>query len=580
MDFLSRDRYRQAVEELAEADGEAQVQVALSCIETARQAVEAAGPDKHDWQDKREQHVGYYLIGEGRRSFERAIGFVPRAGERLRRFFFRHATAVYLGSISALTAAGVFLPVAYARSEGASSSGLLLTAALTLLPASEMAIVLVQRLVTALVPPRRLPRFSLDGGIPPDAATMVIVPTILTSASNARHVFEHLEVQAIGNLDPQAYFAVLADFPDGESPDPAGDREILEAARESVQALNARHGREGHDVFFLFHRERRYNPKEGLWMGWERKRGKIEEFNRLLRGDTDTSYKTPTPSTPLPFIRYCVTLDTDTQLPRGALRSLVGIASHPLHRPRFDRELGLVKRGYGILQPRVSVTLASGSKSVFARIYAGHTGVDPYTTSASDVYQDVFGEGIFTGKGLYDVEAFMQALSGRVPENALLSHDLFEGLYARVALASDVEVVDDYPSSVLAHARRQHRWVRGDWQILLWLFAWVPTRRGLTRNRLPLISRFKILDNLRRSLLAPALLLLLAAGFTVLEGNPAVWTAAAVLVVALPGAFEALRLLFRARSGPRVWSAFLRESLDDLKTALARAFLGVMLLPY
>ncbi len=220
-------------------------------------------------------------------------------------------------------------------------------------------------------------------------------------------------------------------------------------------------------------------------------------------------------------MRYCITLDTDTRLPRDAAKELIGIISHPLNVPRFDARVGRVTEGYGILQPRVSVTMASAAGSLFARTYAGHTGVDPYTTAVSDVYQDLFDEGIFTGKGLYDVDAFVASLEGRVPENALLSHDLFEGLYARTALVTDVEVVDDYPSSVLAHARRQHRWVRGDWQILWWLFPFVPSRTGLQRNRLPLMSRWKILDNLRRSLMAPATVALLLLGWTVLPGTPA-----------------------------------------------------------
>jgi cyclic beta-1,2-glucan glucanotransferase len=239
-----------------------------------------------------------------------------------------------------------------------------------------------------------------------------------------------------------------------------------------------------------------------------------------------------------------------------------------------------VTEGYGILQPRVSVTLLSAAGSLFARLYAGHTGVDPYTTAVSDLYQDLFGEGIFTGKGLYDVDAFMAALEGRVPENALLSHDLFEGLHARTALVTDVELVDDYPASVLAHARRQHRWVRGDWQILLWLFSWVPTRRGLRRNRLPLIARFKILDNLRRSLLAPALLAFLVAAWTVLPGSPVVWTAAVFGVLAMPAFWEALRVLRGPQARPRRWGPFLRETLEDVQTAIARWMLDLLLLAY
>ena len=301
-------------------------------------------------------------------------------------------------------------------------------------------------------------------------------------------------------------------------------------------------------------------------MGWERKRGKIEEFNRLLRGASDTSFSVQVGDLDiLPSVRYCITLDTDTRLPRDAAKELVGIISHPLNVPRFDARVGRVTDGYGILQPRVSVTMASAAGSLFARTYAGHTGVDPYTTAVSDVYQDLFDEGIFTGKGLYDVDAFVASLEGRVPENALLSHDLFEGLYARTALVTDVEVVDDYPSSVLAHARRQHRWVRGDWQILWWLFPFVPSRTGLQRNRLPLISRWKILDNLRRSLMAPATVAVLLLGWTVLPGTPAVWTAIGLAAVALPVGLRLLQLL----SGPtrlESGSVFLRATIDDLNT--------------
>ena len=283
-------------------------------------------------------------------------------------------------------------------------------------------------------------------------------------------------------------------------------------------------------------------------MGWERKRGKIEEFNRLLRGATDTSFAVRVGDLSiLPEVRYCITLDSDTRLPRDAARELVGIITHPLNRAVFDPAVGRVTEGYGVLQPRVSVTYASAAGSLFARLYAGHTGVDPYTTAVSDTYQDLFSEGIFTGKGLYDVDAFTSALEDLVPENALLSHDLFEGLHARAALVSDVELVDDYPSSVLTHARRQHRWVRGDWQILAWLFPFVPSRRGLRRNTLPLIGRWKILDNLRRSLIAPSLLALAVAGWTVLPGEYWFWTGVVVSVLAA----QLLPIVARLLTGPR-----------------------------
>src|SRR5512146_2881785 len=387
-------------------------------------------------------------------------------------------------------------------------------------------------MISYLIPPRRLPRLEYDA-VPPSARTMVVVPTVLESVERVDDLVAHLEVQALGNIDPHIHFAVLSDFLDAPAETMPRDAEILEAARAGIRALNAKHATAGTDRFFLFHRLRQWNEREGLWMGWERKRGKIEEFNRLLRGATDTSFAVCVGDlTVLPEIKYCITLDSDTRLSRGVARELIGIITHPLNGATFNPRVGRVTDGYGILQPRISVTFMSAASSLFAQLYSGHTGVDPYTTAVSDTYQDLFGEGIFTGKGLYDVHAFTAALEGSVPENALLSHDLFEGLRARVALVSDVELVDEYPSSVLSHARRQHRWIRGDWQILLWLFPWVPSRDGLQRNRLPIIARWKILDNLRRSLVSPALPLLLIAGWTVLPGPPWFWTLTVIGVTA------------------------------------------------
>ena len=356
--------------------------------------------------------------------------------------------------------------------------------------------------------PKRLPRLDFSEGVPETARTMVIVPTMLTSAAGVDALLEHLEVLALGNLDRCLHFAILSDFADTDTADVPEDAAIARTGadgRRGAQPQVRRRTRQ--PLLSCFIATGIGIPSEQAWIGWERKRGKIEEFNRLLRGATDTSFSTQVGDLDvLPSVRYCITLDSDTRLPRDAAKRLIGIIAHPLNQPRFDPRLQRVTEGYGILQPRVSVTMASAAGSLFARTYAGHTGVDPYTTAVSDVYQDLFGEGIFTGKGLYDVDAFTAALEGRVPENALLSHDLFEGLYARTALVTDIEVVDDYPSSVLAHARRQHRWVRGDWQILRWLFPFVPSRTGIERNRLPLIARWKILDNLRRSLVPPATL--------------------------------------------------------------------------
>ncbi len=573
MDFASRDRYRHAVEDLAEPTGEAQVRVALRTVESARRAAETKGTDE------KAAHVGHHLIGPGRRGLEIDVAYRPRLAGRLRRWAFAHATAAYLGGIGLLTGLGVAGAYAYAGASGA--AGMATAAALlALLPASELAALLVQRIVAGLVPPRRLPRLDLDEGIPENARTMVVMPVLLGSVTEVERLLAHLEVQALGNLDPRIYFAVLSDFKDARSLTMAGDAEILAAAVAGIEALNRRHARDGNDRFYLLHRDRKWNPKEGVFMGWERKRGKIVELNRLLRSVSDTGFSVKIGDLSiLPLVRYVLTLDADTRLPRGAAKALIGIISHPLNRALVDPALRRVTEGYGILQPRVSVNLASAGGSLFARVYAGHTGVDPYTTAVSDTYQDLFGEGVFTGKGLYDVDAFRATIGWRVPENAMLSHDLFEGLHGRTALVSDVEVVDDYPANVLAHARRQDRWVRGDWQILAWLFPLVPTPQGFVKNRLPLISQWKILDNLRRSLVAPALLAYFAAAWTLLPGSHVVWTLGGLAVVAFPFVASLFHFL-EPRPVHEPARVHIRGLLEDLTTAFAQALLTLVFLPF
>ena len=574
MEFNSRDRYRHAVEALADPTGEAQVRVALRAIESARQAAEKLGTDS------RTAHVGYHLIGRGRRELESDVAHHPRLPIRLKRLVFEHATPIYLGSLAALTGIGVATAVAAARAARAPQWMWIWVGALALIPVSEFAVALMHRVVHRIARPWPLPRLDLRGGVPEHARTMVIVPTLVSSVEGARALVERLEVHALGNMDPHIHFALLTDFPDAPCEHLAGEDEVLGAAIAAIEALNARYAPGAADRFYLFHRARRWNGSEGVWMGWERKRGKIEEFNRLLRGATDTSFtvRVGDPEI-LPRVRYCITLDSDTRLPRDAARQLIGVIEHPLNRPRFDHALRRVVEGYGILQPRVSVTMASAAGSLFARAYAGHTGIDPYTTAVSDTYQDLFAEGIFTGKGLYDVDAFSAALEGRVAENAMLSHDLFEGLFARCALISDIEVVDDFPSSVLTHARRQHRWVRGDWQILFCLLPVTPTRHGLERTQLPLISRWKVLDNLRRSLLAPALVAVLASAWTWLPGSPLAWTVATLAVLGFPLAPP----LVHFAGGPRPLQplgVFLHDVWAELQTAGAQVLLQIVLLPY
>ena len=385
---------------------------------------------------------------------------------------------------------------------------------LGLIPANDIAVSLANQLVTAFLPPRTLPKLDLhEEGVPVEYRTAVVIPTLFASVEAVREALEHLEVQFLANREAHLHFAVLSDFTDSPTETRDDDGAIVDAAVEGVRALNARYAGGAENVFYLFHRARRWNPREGVWMGWERKRGKLAEFNQFVLGRTEGAFAvTVGDMAPIRGVRYVITLDDDTVLPPDAAPALVGALAHPLNRAEYGAARGRVVRGYGILQPRVGVSLGSASRSLFAAIQSGQPGVDPYTTAVSDVYQDLYGEGSFTGKGVYDVQAFERATHGRFPENTLLSHDLIEGNYARAGLATDVVVYDDYPSRYLTHARRKHRWIRGDWQLLPWLAGRVPGPEGPEPNRLSLLSRWKILDNMRRSMVEIAQLMFLVVG--------------------------------------------------------------------
>jgi cyclic beta-1,2-glucan synthetase len=572
MDFPTRDRYRHAVEALAKRARKPETAVARKAIEMA------ASAQREDPAHDRRHHVGYYLISRGRFRLEPAIGYPPTLQERFSRFAFAHPAVGYLGLNAAGTALGVWSFIEYATRHGATAAQLWLVGALVVLPIAELVINLVNLIVTSQVPPRTLPKLALKEGIPPEFRTMVVVPVIIHSATAVEALIDDLEVRFLGNRDPHLYFALLSDFSDADEPLRPGDLALLEHARTGIDALNQRYGA---GRFFFLHRERRWNEADRRWMGWERKRGKLTEFNHLLRGATDTSFTVVHGDAGvLPQIRFVITLDSDTQLPMEAARHLVGTLAHPLNVPRFDATKGRVTEGYGVLQPRVAVNLVSANASGFAQVFSGHVGVDPYTTAVSDVYQDLFHEGSYVGKGIYDVDAFESSLHGRVPENTLLSHDLFEGSFARAGLVTDIHLVDDYPAHYLAYAGRQHRWARGDWQIARWLWRTVPDASGRTvRNTLPLLARWKILDNLRRSLTAPALMALLLAGWTILPGSALLWTVLGVLVLAFPAYVQVARSLSSRVRGVPIRQHIAAEH-EHVVTSARQSFLSAAFLAH
>jgi len=501
MDFATRDRYRHAVEDLARGSGRSEINV-------ARQALTLAGHRERGGED-----LGYYLISKGRPSLEHALGYQVSLRQRLTRAYMASATWSYLGSIGIVTAFFLCLPILYTHALGVSLLVVLAVAALAALPASDAATALVNRAVVEMLPPRALPRLELADGVPPELKTLVAVPTLLTGSAQIAEQIARLDVHYLANDDGELRFALVSDWTDTAAEHAPEDASLLAAARAGIAELNRRHGPagEGEPRFYLFHRRRLWSDSEGRWMGWERKRGKLHELNRLLRGATDTSFLIEPGDVPA-AVRFVITLDADTQLPRGAAARLVGTLAHPLNRPRLEPREGRVVEGYGILQPRIAPTLPTEREgSLFRRVFSGPAGIDPYAAAVSDVYQDLFAEGSYTGKGIYDIDAFERALEGRVPENTLLSHDLFEGLFARAALVTDIELFEDFPARYEVAAARQHRWARGDWQLLPWLIRGT-AGAGASQTRIPTIGRWKMLDNLRRTLSAPGayLTLLLA----------------------------------------------------------------------
>ncbi len=555
MDFATRDRYRHVVEKTAKASSLSEVEVARKAIQLAHEgAAGAMAKDGNDGGGERRSHVGYYLIDKGLPQLKRAAEARLSIAEAVRRAGRRFPLLLYLGAAALLTLLFSGSLLQKAQSGGAHGWILALMALLIVLCTHHLAIALVNWVATLLATPRPLPRLDFSGGIPPDCRTLVVVPAMLTNAESIERLAEALEVRFLANRDEHLQFGLLTDFRDAQDETLAEDEPLLLLARSRIEQLNAKYpqaesGAKG-SAFYLFHRPRRWNPAERLWMGYERKRGKLAELNSLLRGRGQECFSLIAGATGvLPSVRYVITLDTDTQLPRDSARRFVGTMAHPLNRARYDEKLQLVTEGYGILQPRVAVSLPGTSRSRYARLFGSEPGIDPYTRAISDVYQDVFGEGSFIGKGIYEVDAFERALNGRFPENRILSHDLLEGCYARSGLLSDVQLYEEYPSGYSADVSRRHRWIRGDWQIASWLLARVPGNKpgsasGRQRNPLSLLSQWKIFDNLRRSLVPAGLTMLLLLGWTVLL--PAwFWTLSVIGIILIPSLIASILDLMR-----------------------------------
>ncbi len=574
MDFTTRDRYRHVVEKISKNCSQSEEQVAQSAIRLAQESAVDKG------RGDRTAHVGYYLIDKGLNRLENLTKVRFSASAVLRKLGYRIPLQIYTGSIIMMTiifGSGLLMKVYSPEVRGWL---LVITGIIFFLSTSQLAVALTNWLSTLLALPRPLPKMDFSGGIPPEYRTLVVIPAMLMNTQNVKELAESLEVRFLANRDDNLHFSLLTDFQDSVKETLPEDDQLVMLARKEIEELNEKYKGLNNDIFFLFHRPRQWNPKEFLWMGYERKRGKLEELNSMLRGGSKNRFSLVIGKTEiLSTVKYVITLDSDTQLPRDSARQLVGAMAHPLNRPRYDESKQRICEGYTILQPRVAVSLPGTNRSRYARLYGSQPGIDPYTRTVSDVYQDVFGEGSFIGKGIYDVDAFERTFRGRFPENQILSHDLIEGCYARSGFLSDVQLYEEYPPRYNSDVNRRHRWIRGDWQLVRWL---LPVIHGLNgsfkKNQLSGLSRWKIFDNLRRSVIPAALTLLFIFGWTVLS-QAWFWTLSAIGIILIPSIFISV-LDFLKKPAEMLIRQHLAVTLRSAGMHFAQAAFTLITLPY
>ncbi|MEY8402633.1 glucoamylase family protein [Oscillospiraceae bacterium 44-34] len=539
MDEDTRRRYRQRVCRLAKKNRLEEGQAARRALELAQKG---EGPRRH---------VGWYLyrepLGKGERSRSGVSYGVVVLGLSL------------LASLALWQAAGT--PLA---------------AVLLILPLSDIVKNVLDFLLVRLVPPRPVPRMELEGGIPQEGRTLCVVVSLLTGEDSGPKLAALLERYRLANRDagPELRLGVLADLPDSGVPMGEEGTAWMDSARRAIDSLNEKYG----GGFYLFFRPPKFSKRDERYMGWERKRGALTELVRLLKGKVSGLEVKAGERSWLRQVRYVITLDSDTSLNVGTARELTGAMLHPLNQPVIDPKRKIVTAGHALFQPRVAVELEAANKSFFAKIFGGLGGVDPYGSTASDVYHDLFDQGTYTGKGVFSVDAFYTCLDGRFPENAILSHDLLEGSYLRAGLLGEVEVTDGCPWQVYGYFARLHRWIRGDWQLMPWLGRRVPDgRSGQEDNPLPPLAKWKILDNLRRSLSPIFTLLTLVLGMC-FSGRVFAWAGGVAVVAAasnllLSGAELAVR-----RSGKR--RRYHSTVIAGLAGAILQTAVQLIFLPY
>jgi len=574
MDFTTRDSYRHVIEKISKKSPHTEEEIAQTAISLAQKETDNNGTGS------RTSHVGYYLIDKGLKQLETVVKKRFSILSMIKKLCRHFPLVIYISPILLITVIFSAALLLKANSQGLHGWPLGFLGVLSVFCASQLAIELVNWLTTLLARPQPLPKMDFSEGIPDEFRTLVVVPAMLINEQNIKELTESLEVRFLANKDNNLLFGLLTDFQDSDKETQPEDKSLVLLAQKKIEEFNEKYKDSNSNTFFLFHRPRQWNPKEKLWMGYERKRGKLEELNSLLRGESKERFSLIIGGTDiLPSVKYVITLDIDTQLPRDSACSMVGAMAHPLNRASYNESKKRIIDGYTILQPRVAVSLPGTNRSRYARLYGSQPGIDPYTRTVSDVYQDVFGEGSFIGKGIYDVDVFMKFLKGRFPENQILSHDLIEGCHVRSGLLSDVQLYEENPLLYSTDVNRRHRWVRGDWQLIRWLSPFIPKQNGgVQKNPLSWLSRWKILDNLRRSIFPLALTLLILFGWIILS-QAWFWTLTAVGIILLPSIMGSLVDLFKKPEDVLV-RQHIADTIKDAEIRLEQGIFTLLTLPY
>ncbi|HLO83190.1 MAG TPA: glycosyltransferase family 2 protein, partial [Chitinophagaceae bacterium] len=574
MDFSTRDNYRHVVEKIARYSDLSEQEVAKLAVHLAKNAAVKEG------ESERKAHVGYYLVGKGTSQIEKTAKISLPVYDRFQKIVRSHPLPIYTGSIALITLAIAAGLTARVYVNGSHVWQLIVVALLAIIGASHFAVTVVNWLTTLFIQPRLVPRMNYTKGIKPESRTLVVIPAMLNNVEQMESLVESLEVYYLANRDEYLHFGLLTDFRDSTSEHMPEDDQMLCRTRQKIEDLNKKYKTKSNSTFYLFHRPRKWNPVDKLWMGYERKRGKLTDLNGILRGNGRENFSLVIGDQSIfPAIKYVITIDSDTQLPRDSARSIIASMAHPLNRPHFDEKKQRVTEGYGILQPRVALSLAGSENSLYARLHGTDLGIDPYTRTISDVYQDLFDEGSFIGKGIYDIDVFRKGLDGRVPENRILSHDLLEGCILRSGFLSDVQMYEEYPSRYSTDVKRRHRWIRGDWQVAAWFLPFVPgIKKGLQKNTLSALSRWKIFDNIRRSLVPFSLIALLIFGGTILNDG-LFWTFIITAILLLPALIIAARDILRKPKDILLKQHF-KDSIEAILNNLYQTIFTLACLPY